>query len=134
MAKLYRFWNMQQKHKNNIYKALILSKLTYPPVPTHCLSNTQLQQLQRVHNNGARFIAGISKREHKTNEYIHKKINLPPLNRILHERASKIWHTIQTNIRPEWDLLHQDGLVARKGWPHSIPSVLAGPPIPKYAY
>ena len=73
MQKLYRFWNMQQKHKSKIYKALILSKLTYLPIPTHCLSNAQLQLLQRVHSNGARFIAGISKMARKKKEKRKKK-------------------------------------------------------------
>ena len=134
MKKLYRFWNLHQHHKSKIYKALILSKITYPPIPTHCLSNTQLQLLQRIHSNGVNLIAGIRRLEHKTSEFTYKKINLSPLNQILHERAYSVWQTIRSDLHPEWEILHQDGRVAKKNWPLSIPSVLAGPPMPKYIY
>ena len=131
MNNLYRLWNLSERNKNKLYKALILSKLTYLPVTTHCLSKHQISQLQTIHSKGARFIAGISRMERHTNEYIHKKINLPPLNHILYKRAFAVWGTIRDTMRHEWESLLSD-LVPKKNWPLSISTVLEGHPPPLY--
>ena len=120
-----RTWSSHlAKNKNKLYKALILSKLTYPPVPIHCLSRHQTTQLQLVHSKGARFIAGVSRIERLTNEHIHRKINLPPLNHILYERALSVWNTIRVSMRNEWTDLFTEDLAPKQNWLLSVPIIL----------
>ena len=97
--KLWGFRELKEENRRKLFKAIISSKVTYPPVPLHCINITSMTTLQTIHNRGTRFITGISRLERKTNEYINERAQLKPVNVILYERALKIWSKIMTTMR-----------------------------------
>ena len=131
LAKMWRIREMSETNKRKIYQALIHSRLTYPPVPLHCTSDTAMKTLQRVQNRGARFITSIRRSDRKTNKYINDKAGLRPLNDVLYERALKTWEKIRTKQRYEWNGVLTYQAPPKKYWPLSIPVVMEGlhPPI-----
>ena len=53
MKKLYRFKNLSLKNKRKLYSALVASKITYPSIPLHAITNNQMKEIQRIQNKGA---------------------------------------------------------------------------------
>ena len=47
-GKLWRLKDLGEKKKRIVYQAIISSKLEYPPIPLHCVSETYLKALQRT--------------------------------------------------------------------------------------
>ena len=101
--KLWGLRKLKEEKIRMLFKAIISSKVTYPPVPLHCINKTTMTPLQRIHNRGARCITGINRLERKTNEYINERAQLKPVNIILYERALKIWNKIRMTMREEME-------------------------------
>ena len=95
LGKMWRLRELGEKNKRTMYLALISSRLHYPPIPTHCLSDLSIRTLQRAENSGARCITNISRMERKTNLEVNRRAQLEPLNQSLYSRALKIWNKIR---------------------------------------
>ena len=130
MARLWRLKDLGEKNKRKLFHVLISSRLHYPPIPTHCLAETSLKTLQRIQNQGARFITKIRRSERKTNEEVNRRANLVPLNQSLFARAAKIWNRIRTDMREEWAELLSIRPGRKKNFPLSIPVILNDLPPP----
>ena len=127
-----RVKDLGQNNRKKLYEALVTSKLCYPSIPLHCLGITAQRSLQRVQNSGARYITNIKRRERKTNEYIHRKADLQPVNIKLYERALKTWNKIRTTLREDWHGVLTYRAQPKRFWPLSIPIVMGGSPLPVY--
>ena len=132
MGKLWRLKDLGWKRKRTIYQALISSRLHYPPIPLHCLSESSLKSLQRIQNQGARYITGTSRIEGRTNEEVNRRANLDPLNQSLFIRAAKIWNKVRVEMREEWREVLTNRVARKRGFPLSIPTVMNGLPPPIY--
>lgn len=95
LTKLYRFRRLSTKNKKKLYMVLIKPILEYPPVPIHALSKTNIKQMQIIQNKALRFIYGIRYPDIVTNEELHQRAEIEPLNVILYDRATKIWNQIE---------------------------------------
>ena len=124
MRKLWSLRSLGEDNKRKIFKAIIGSKLHYPPIPFHCVNKSLLTRLQRIQNWGARYITGISRMERKTNSYINVRAQLRPLNITSYERALKTWNGIRKNLRQEWEGVLTYRAPSKKSWPLSIPTVM----------
>jgi hypothetical protein len=91
LIKLRRFRNLNAKNKRLIYQALVQSKLTYPAIPLHTISKTQMLKLQRVQNEGLRYVTNTSRQDHVTIERLHEMTDMNPINIILHQQAQRTW-------------------------------------------
>ena len=132
MMKLWSVRELSQQNKKKLYEALIKSKLTYPAIPTHSLSDTSLKKLQRVQNQGARFITNTRRLDRKRNEDLNREAQLQPINVILYERALRIWNKIRTTMRAELEGVYTYNARPKQNWPLSFPRVMEGPPPPIY--
>jgi hypothetical protein len=95
---LYRFRNLSLANKRKLYLALIRSTLTYPPVPLHTISTTQMRKLQIIQNKSARLITNIRYSDRMTNETVNDLADLEPINLFLHRQASNTWTTIDKTM------------------------------------
>ena len=48
--KLWGLRKLKEEKRRMLFKALISSKVTYPPVPLLCINKTTMTTLQRIHN------------------------------------------------------------------------------------
>ena len=77
---LYKLKALSSGNKIRLYKSIVVSRLTYFPVLTHCLSQTNLFLLQRIQNRHSRFIANVSLLNHRTSSSLHEEQILKPLS------------------------------------------------------
>ena len=105
LNRLYRFRGLAERHKLHLVKALIIPVLTYPPVPTHAMSRTSISRLQRVQNAALRFVYNVRWDDYITNEELHQRAGLPPLNIRLHEMAKKVWTKMEEEGVPHYQQL-----------------------------
>ena len=104
MNKLIRFHNLSPANKRKLYISLVRSVLTYPIIPLHTVSKTQMLSLQRIQNRATRFITNTSLIDRVSSEHLHDIANLPPINIFLSESAKTLWQRIELT---EPDLYHQ---------------------------
>ena len=100
LSNLYRFKNLSTKNKLRSYNALVVSKITYTPVPIHCLSHTNILVLHRLQNRDTRFIANTAMLGRKTSSSLHEKLHLHPINVTLFEKA-EVWTKIRNTMRAD---------------------------------
>ena len=98
LNKLYRFNNLSTKNKTKLYITTVRSVLMYPPVPLNTLSNTQMRRLQRVQNSATRFIANVRPTDRISSQSIHRRLNLEPINIVIHKQAQKIWENMKLTL------------------------------------
>jgi hypothetical protein len=105
LNQLRRFSSLTQKIKLKLYLSLVRPVLEYPPTPLCTMSKFQILKLQRVQNKAVRFILNSDWRDRETAESMHLKLKLPPINQILHTRATNIWKKLFRHFpRDAWDL------------------------------
>ena len=90
---LKRFNNLTPKLKTTLAKTLLIPVLEYPPVPLCAISKTQKRNLQIVLNKALRFI-DRNEGDIISVEDLHRKYNITPLNISIHNKACKIWETV----------------------------------------
>ena len=108
LSKLYRFYNMPLKIKTHLVKTLILPILDYPPIPTHALSKTQIKKLQKTQNKALRYATNQTYPYSLTTQQIHDLTNTLPVNIQLHNRATKIWQTLEQLAEPAYNQLKEN--------------------------
>ena len=96
---LRRFASMPERIKLHLIKALLLPQLTYPSYPLNAISHSNMIKLQRVQNKALRFVYNDRYPYTHTNEYLHRKADMPPINIVLHNRGNKTKNTLITHIR-----------------------------------
>lgn len=100
LNKILRFQYLSANNKRKLYLSLVRSALTYPIIPLHTASDTQILKLQRVQNRGVRFITGSQWQDFYSSEYLHLTTNIPPINIFLHNSAKDLWEKIEL-LEPE---------------------------------
>ena len=95
LSRLFRLRKLPSRIKLHLVKTLVLPVLDYPPIPTHALSKTQTLILQRVQNKALRFATDTRYPYNHTTEELHNTHKIKPLNIRIHNKAQKIWNTIQ---------------------------------------
>ena len=96
MRKLYKLYNLPERIKIHLVKALILPILDYPPIPTHTMSKNQIKKLQKIQNKALRFATNQRYPYTMTTQQIHTRTNTTPINLRLHTRAKEIWNRIES--------------------------------------
>lgn len=104
LEKLCRFSDMPINVKTHLVKTLVLPVLDYPPIPTHALSNAQLNRLQVVQNKALRFATGKRYPYALTTEDLYALTKTLALNIRLHQQAEKIWTSLPTMSLPILEL------------------------------
>ena len=103
LTKLRRFSGLPRKDKLNLFKALVLPILTYPPVPIHTASRSALLNLQRVQSNGLRWVHGSYEGDRRiTNEALHVIYKMEPLIHRLHRLARGVWERLERDDDPNF--------------------------------
>ena len=96
LQKLRRFKHLSPKNKTKLYKSLILPSLIYPTVPLHTAPDREINKLQVIQNASLRFILNKNPLNSPSTKDLHKRVNIEPINVMLHRHAKKTWSTIQT--------------------------------------
>ena len=96
LHKLKRFKHLSIKNKTKLYKSTILPSLIYPSVPLHTSPEANLHKLQVIQNSSLKFILDKNHRHRITAAEMHRKVNIEPINVMLHRHAKKTWSTIKT--------------------------------------
>ena len=110
--------------------------MEYPVIPTCLTKKTGILKLQRVQNIAVKKAAKEGNpRRRITNENLHNRFGMEPLNTRLFNRAAKIWNRLQI-FEPELVELSNQ-LREQQNWEHAWwPSISKyinnRPPVPKY--
>ena len=131
VSKLRRFNNLTPKIKATLIKTLLIPVLEYPPIPICSLSKTKKIELQKVLNQGLRFI-NHHDTERKTMEETHRLYNITPINTSIHIKANKIWNTIRITQEQEYHDLVRPRNRAHYWFPRT--STLIDLPLPMPIY
>ena len=140
LTKLRRFTGLPPRSKLNLYKSLVLPKLTYPAVPLNTASRSALLTLQRVQNSALRWVHRgapdrIPGHRYRTQE-LHELYNLEPLNLHIHRLAERIWENLERDEDPNLDRIRAleqfigDDEREHRFYRRSRPRARAAPPRP----
>ena len=136
MLKIKRFTKLPEKLKLKLYKSLVLPILEYPAVVLCTISKSSMHKLQRVQNKALMWVHGWGEDYRRpTNEYLHARYRIKPINQRLHELARRTWQSLERDDDPN---LHniirlEEGLEEReehKWFPRSRPRALGPTPAP----
>lgn len=136
LIKLFRFREMPPKIKTHLVKAMVLPVLEYPPIPLHSLSKNQISKLQKIQNKALRFATNQRYPYTMTTAQIHHYTKTKPINIKLHERAVKIWETLENQENQTYFELrenHENMQRYNKWFPSSFEKLSQGRvPRPRY--
>lgn len=130
LIKLFRFRELPIKIKSHLVKALVLPVLDYPPIPIHTMSITQISKLQKIQNKALRFATEQRYPYTMNTIQIHRLTKTKPVNVRLHERAVKIWKTLEDQQHPTYEYLKNnlDNTQRFNKWfPSSLRSIRRAP-------
>ena len=71
MKQLWRLRELSENNKRKIFKALMIPRITYPDVSLHCMRESSIKILQRIQNQGARYITNTRRIDRKRNEVVN---------------------------------------------------------------
>ena len=94
----YSLYDMDERSKLILVKALIIPTLTYPCTPLNIAPRTSIYELQKVLNKSLRFVYKIHYPICVTNKSLHEKAKIKPINQTIHNQASKTWSKIADGI------------------------------------
>ena len=83
------------KAKTLFVKSLIIPTLTYPCIPLNTASISNLYKLQKVLNKALKFTLNTYYPQIFTNRSLHQKLDIKPINQIIHNQAKSIWEKIE---------------------------------------
>ena len=141
LTKLQRFNTCTTKTKLKLYTSIVRPVIEYPPIPLHTASISQLQKLQAIQNTALRWATNTHYPSRTTNEQLHIRHNMQPINIRLHNRAKNIWTRLQALEDPLYTHLIErhadiesrpDTLQNYRRWPRSLPVTTQHPPPPYY--
>ena len=93
-----------------------------------------MHDLQRVQNNALMWVYGWGEDFRRpTNEYLHARYNVPPLNQRLHTLARRTWQRLEEDRDPNLtriieDSAHFEDEEEHHWWPRSRPRALGPAP------
>ena len=93
--------------KTLLVKSLILPTLTYPCIPLNTASVTGLYQLQVIQNKALRFIYNSRYPQMETNRSLHLRLNIKPLNQVIHNQAKAIWEKLEDGRAGDIDTFNE---------------------------
>ena len=137
LTKIKRFQRLSQRTKLRLYKGLVLPALTYPAVPLNTVSRTSMVELQRVQNEGLRFVTNTKWYDFKTSESIHQETQMEAVNVLIHRLSSNIWKKIQEDFPATYASLKNEDEIPEhwtrhKYFPSSRKKAEEDPPAPLY--
>ena len=96
LSSLYRFRDFKTKDKLHLVKQFVIPHLTYPAIPLHTASKTQMLKLQVIQNDGLRFAYNVKRKDRISVEKLHNtKYKMSPINQVLYWRARSTWNAIR---------------------------------------
>ena len=108
LTSLKRFKTFPAKEKLALTKSLVLPHLTYPPIPLHTASNTQMLKLQVVQSNCLKYAYNTKYYQSISNERLHNaKYKMLPINQVLYWRAKNTWNSIRDKNAADHDMADQ---------------------------
>ena len=133
--KTKRFQEMNEKIRLHLYKALIRPIMEYPPIPSCNLAVTNIRKLQTVQSKAIRAIAKEGRDRRSTNEILHKRYNIEPVNQRLFNLATRTWQKLSQSDPEVTELSEQlDNYPGRehKWWPRTSVLMRSNYPDPIY--
>ena len=104
LSQLKRFSGLPRRTKLRLYKSIVLPMLTYPAVPLNTTSRSAQLSLQRVQSNALRWVHGRNDERDRgrrlTNEELHARYKLEPLNHRIHRLAKGTWERLERDGDP----------------------------------
>ena len=102
------------------------------------ISAAQKMKLQRVQNRAVKFITNRDWRDHESMQTLHERINLPPINQIIHKRAQNTWRAVEKYCPTDFERLSrtlaEEDTGAEHGWfKRTIPLFSQPLPPPRYS-
>ena len=144
LGTLWGFSRAKAKTKVHVIKTLVFPHLTYPCVPLHTATNSQLSPLQCVQNDAIRFAMGVRRLDYVSAKDLHERFRFKfqSLNQTLYWRAKKLWENISagTAADPGQFALLKEELEPEpdenyhKYFPSSLDKVNGPEPKPMYSY
>lgn len=138
LAKVKRFRNISSKNKKKLYTALIKSALLYPTVPLNAMYPSNMKRLQTIQSKSLRFVYNVNPLSRTTNESLHIRAGLEPINIELYNRATTVWDKVnEINEEGQFNLDEEQerGIAPRRDhryFPSSKKLVNQQLPRPKY--
>ena len=123
LDKMKRFSACSEKTKLRLYKTIVKPVLEYPPVPMHAISNNLMIKLQVVQNNALRWVSNVRWYDNRPVRDLHEEHNMIPINVRLHQRAKKIWESLEANEDPMFEQIqnaHEPDIRDHHWWPRSF--------------
>ncbi len=131
LTKLRRFDLLTPKIKTTLLKTLLIPVLEYPPIPLCSLSKSQKINILKLFNKGLRFI-NSNDPEILTIKETHVKYNITPFNVSIHNKAIKIWQTVQFTQEDQYNELVTPRNTQHNWFPKASNVLHAPPPEPIY--
>ena len=144
LGSLWGFRRASARLKIHLVKALVFPHLTYPVIPLHTASNSQMGKLQAAQNNSIKFAFNVAWYDFVSAKDLHNrfKYKFPPLNQVLYWRARKTWDNIRSGsgADPEQfriiseDLALESDEKYHANFPSSLDLADGNEPPPLYTY
>ena len=138
LTSIRRFYSLPIDQKLQLVKTIVFPYLTYPPIPLHIAAKSNLIKLQSVQSMALKWVLNIKWYDLISNEKIHKKLKVRPLNQELHWRARKTWENIAENNAADINAfqtlmeLPYDRAKLKAGFPSSYDIAMGPEPEPIY--
>ena len=137
LTRLKRFKKLSTKTRLRLYKAFIRPLLEYPAIPLCTISKHGKLKLQRIQNKAVRGAAKERPdQQRSTNESLHRKFKLEPMNIRIHNQAASIWAKLEMLdpdlIRTATELCNHNQYKDHYWWPTIAKCLSQGPPAPLY--
>ena len=118
LTQLNRFKNLKTNTKRQLYLSLFRSQLTYPIIPLHLATKSNMTTMQKIQNRATRFITNTKLSDRITSQTLHEQTQLLPINMFLHNSAINIWNTIEENLGTE----HMQAITTEAQYKYTYPS------------
>ena len=135
LNKINRFKNMDEKIRLHLYKALIRPIIEYPPIPICNSARSNLCKLQRVQSRALRAIANEGIERRSSNEELHVKYQMEPINQRIFNLANNVWNKLihaDPDIIEEAETLNTFPGREHKWWPRTYVTISNNLPEPIY--
>ncbi len=94
LMELQRFSTFPRKIKLHLVKAFIRQLITYAPIPSVTVRNTNIKKLQFIINRGLRFAYDGRYPYSRDTKTLHEISNFEPINYTTHMQACKVFNKV----------------------------------------
>ena len=108
LRELQRFYDLPHRIKLHLVKAFIRPILTYAPIPSITVSNSNLKKLQVIQNRGLRFAYNERYPYTRNTKTLHELANIEPINYTVYVQADKIFDKLRNRGDEQFSILLDD--------------------------